>query len=176
MSVAVLAQSRTSSAATAEPLPDGSGFAVRTQIPAAADGKLPEKWSKTTSVGGLPRSPVGGTVVCRKEFYSGKLPGVRHRKNGFASEVSVTDANLRRLAYDMKAKRASHTPLEALSDLPGYRDRRVAGAGWVTPFVWKTPGRTGIVTVGPTRMRTDSELAWLTCRTGATVLYHPDRS
>jgi outer membrane protein assembly factor BamB len=144
-----------------------------------------------------------GNVVWKQEFYSGRPPGGRHRKNSFASETPVTDgkrvyvyvANLGLYAYDMKGAEVWHTPLEAypiyldfgtggspafLGDMlvivndnekqqfiaafdkrtgkPVWRTNRDLAAkgdgppqrsGWVTPFVWKNPRRTEVVTVGP---------------------------
>ncbi len=144
-----------------------------------------------------------GKVVWKREFYSGKPPGGRHRKNSFASETPVTDgklvyvyvANLGLYAYDMEGEQVWHTPLESypiyldfgtggspalLGDMlvivndnekqqfiaafdkrtgkPVWRTNRDLAAkgggppqrsGWVTPFVWKNPRRTEIVTVGP---------------------------
>lgn len=62
-----------------------------------------------------------GAVVWKKEFYSGRPPGGRHRKNSFASETPVTDGkliyvyvtNLGLYAYDFKGKQVWATPLEA---------------------------------------------------------------
>ncbi|MBX9600320.1 MAG: PQQ-binding-like beta-propeller repeat protein [Bryobacteraceae bacterium] len=62
-----------------------------------------------------------GAVNWKKEFYSGRPPGGRHRKNSFASETPVTDgknvylyvANLGLYAFDLKGKKVWHTPLEA---------------------------------------------------------------
>ena len=62
-----------------------------------------------------------GKVEWSKEFYKGRPPGGRHRKNSFASESPVTDgrhvyvyiANLGLWAFDMKGKQAWTTPLEA---------------------------------------------------------------
>ena len=144
-----------------------------------------------------------GTVVWKREFYSGHPPGGRHRKNSFVSETPVTDgeqvyvyvANLGLYAYDMKGMQVWRTPLEAYPiyldfgtgaspallgdmllivndnekqqfiaafdtktgkpvwrtnrDLSAKRDGLPMRSGWVTPFVWKNPDRTEIVTVGP---------------------------
>ena len=57
----------------------------------------------------------------KKEFFTGKPPGGRHRKNSFISESPVTDgkfvyvyvANLGLWAFDLKGKQAWTTPLEA---------------------------------------------------------------
>jgi outer membrane protein assembly factor BamB len=62
-----------------------------------------------------------GKVVWKREFYSGRPPGGRHRKNSFASETPVTDgkrvyvyvANLGIYAYDMEGTQVWHTPLDA---------------------------------------------------------------
>jgi outer membrane protein assembly factor BamB len=62
-----------------------------------------------------------GKVEWQKEFYTGRPPGGRHRKNSFASESPVTDgksvyvyiANLGVWAFDMKGKQTWNTPLEA---------------------------------------------------------------
>lgn len=62
-----------------------------------------------------------GKVEWKKEFYSGRPPGGRHRKNSFVSESPVTDgkfvyvyvANLGLWAFDLKGKQAWTTPLEA---------------------------------------------------------------
>ncbi len=62
-----------------------------------------------------------GKVEWTKEFYKGRPPGGRHRKNSFVSESPVTDgkfvyvyvANLGLWAFDLKGKQAWTTPLEA---------------------------------------------------------------
>jgi outer membrane protein assembly factor BamB len=62
-----------------------------------------------------------GKVEWQKEFYTGKPPGGRHRKNSFISETPVTDgkfiyvyvANLGLWAFDLQGKPAWSTPLEA---------------------------------------------------------------
>jgi len=62
-----------------------------------------------------------GKVEWQKEFYHGRPPGGRHRKNSFVSETPVTDgkfvyvyvANLGLWAFDLKGKQAWTTPLEA---------------------------------------------------------------
>ena len=62
-----------------------------------------------------------GKVEWKKEFYTGRPPGGRHRKNSFTSESPVTDgkfvyvyvANLGLWAFDLKGKPAWSTPLEA---------------------------------------------------------------
>jgi len=62
-----------------------------------------------------------GKMEWQKEFYKGRPPGGRHRKNSFVSESPVTDgrrvyvyvANLGLWAFDLKGKLAWTTPLEA---------------------------------------------------------------
>ena len=62
-----------------------------------------------------------GKVEWKTEFYKGRPPGGRHRKNSFVSESPVTDgkfiyvyvANLGLWAFDLKGKPAWSTPLEA---------------------------------------------------------------
>lgn len=62
-----------------------------------------------------------GKTEWQKEFYTGKPPGGRHRKNSFTSESPVTDgkfvyvyvANLGLWAFDLKGKPVWATPLEA---------------------------------------------------------------
>ena len=62
-----------------------------------------------------------GKVEWRKEFYTGRPPGGRHRKNSFASESPVTDgdfvyvyvANLGLWAFDLKGRPVWRAPLEA---------------------------------------------------------------
>jgi len=62
-----------------------------------------------------------GKVEWTREFYTGRPPGGRHRKNSFASESPVTDGkfiyvyvgNLGLWAFDLKGKQAWTTPLEA---------------------------------------------------------------
>ena len=144
-----------------------------------------------------------GRLNWKQEYYAGRPPGGRHRKNSFASETPVTDGtlvyvyatNIGLWAYDMKGRLAWKTPLEnypmysdfgtgASPALAGGllvivhdnekqqfiaafdkqtgkqawrtdRDLRVSTSpaarrsGWSTPFVWTTPGRTEIVTIGP---------------------------
>jgi outer membrane protein assembly factor BamB len=61
-----------------------------------------------------------GNVEWKREFYTGRPPGGRHRKNSFTSESPVTDgkhvyvyvANLAVWAFDVKGKLAWTTPLE----------------------------------------------------------------
>ncbi|MCM3900463.1 MAG: PQQ-like beta-propeller repeat protein [Pyrinomonadaceae bacterium] len=61
-----------------------------------------------------------GKVEWKKEFYTGRPPGGRHRKNSFVSESPVTDgkfvyvyvANLGLWGFDLKGKLAWTTPLE----------------------------------------------------------------
>lgn len=143
-----------------------------------------------------------GKVEWQKEFYTGKPPGGRHRKNSFVSETPVTDgkfvyvyvANLGLWAFDLKGKPVWNTPLEpnpiylefgtgsspALADNLlvivndnekqqfiaafdkrtgkqvwrtnrdiGGKTQPVQRSGWATPFVWRHPLRTEIVTIGP---------------------------
>ena len=62
-----------------------------------------------------------GKVEWTKEFYTGRPPGGRHRKNSFVSESPVTDgkfiyvyaANLGLWAFDLKGKPVWSTTLEA---------------------------------------------------------------
>ena len=68
-----------------------------------------------------------GKVVWKREFYSGRPPGGRHRKNSFVSETPVTDgraiyayvANLGLYAFDMKGNSIWTAPQEAM---PIYMD------------------------------------------------------
>lgn len=61
-----------------------------------------------------------GNVEWKKEFYTGRPPGGRHRKNSFTSESPVTDgrhvyvyvADLGLWAFDLKGKLAWNTRLE----------------------------------------------------------------
>ena len=61
-----------------------------------------------------------GKVEWTKEFYKGRPPGGRHRKNSFVSETPVTDgkfiyiyvANLGLWGFDVKGKQVWTTPLE----------------------------------------------------------------
>ena len=63
-----------------------------------------------------------GKVEWSKEFYTGRPPGGRHRKNSFMSETPVTDgkniyvyaANLGLWAFDQKGKVLWNTPIEPL--------------------------------------------------------------
>ena len=62
-----------------------------------------------------------GKVEWQKEFFTGRPPGGRHRKNSFVSETPVTDgkfiyvyvANLGLWAFDLKGKQVWNTPVEA---------------------------------------------------------------
>jgi outer membrane protein assembly factor BamB len=62
-----------------------------------------------------------GVTLWRKEMYTGRPPGGRHRKNSFVSETPVTDGkfiyvyvgNLKLFAYDLKGEQAWSTGLEA---------------------------------------------------------------
>lgn len=74
-----------------------------------------------------------GKVNWKREFYLGRPPGGRHRKNSFSSETPVTDgkrvyvyvANLGLYAYDLGGERLWHTPLEAF---PIYLDLGTGGS------------------------------------------------
>ena len=63
-----------------------------------------------------------GKLEWQREFYTGRPPGGRHRKNSFVSETPVTDgrsvyvyvANLGLYAFDLKGKPRWSTPLESL--------------------------------------------------------------
>jgi outer membrane protein assembly factor BamB len=63
-----------------------------------------------------------GRVEWKREFYTGRPPGGRHRKNSFVSETPVTDgravyvyvANLGLYAFDLKGKALWSTPQEAM--------------------------------------------------------------
>src|SRR5687767_7751292 len=143
-----------------------------------------------------------GKVEWSKEFFMGRPPGGRHRKNSFVSETPVTDGkfiyvyvtNLGLWAFDLKGNVAWKTPIDplpiyldlgagsspALADnllivlndnqkqqyIAAFdkktgkevwrTDRDLGGnappvqrSGWSTPFIWKHPGRTEIVTIGP---------------------------
>jgi outer membrane protein assembly factor BamB len=62
-----------------------------------------------------------GKVEWKKEFFTGRPPGGRHRKNSFVSETPVTDGkfiyvyvtNLGLWAFDLKGNQTWTTPLEA---------------------------------------------------------------
>jgi outer membrane protein assembly factor BamB len=62
-----------------------------------------------------------GKVEWTKEFFTGRPPGGRHRKNSFISETPVTDgkfiyiyvANLGLWAFDLKGNQAWTTPIES---------------------------------------------------------------
>jgi outer membrane protein assembly factor BamB len=143
-----------------------------------------------------------GKVEWTKEFYTGRPPGGRHRKNSFISETPVTDgkfiyvyvANLGLWAFDLKGNQTWTTPQEAhpiyldfgtgsspaladnllivVSDNQkqqfiaafdkrtgkrvwrterdlGGKKEPVQRSGWATPFVWRHPLRTEVVTIGP---------------------------
>ena len=143
-----------------------------------------------------------GKVEWTKEFYTGRPPGGRHRKNSFVSETPVTDgkhiyvyvANLGLWAFALNGKQTWTTPHEAhpiyldfgtgsspalegnllivVSDNQkqqfiaaydkrtgkqvwrterdlGGRKEPVQRSGWATPFVWRHPARTEIITIGP---------------------------
>ncbi|HYI93950.1 MAG TPA: PQQ-binding-like beta-propeller repeat protein [Bryobacteraceae bacterium] len=61
-----------------------------------------------------------GSVLWKKEFYSGRPPGGRHRKNSFASETPVTDgklvyvhiSNLGLYAFNLKGRKVWERSLE----------------------------------------------------------------
>jgi len=79
-----------------------------------------------------------GRVQWKKEFYGGRPPGGRHRKNSFSSETPVTDgkhvfvyvANLGLWAFDLGGKPLWNTPLEAN---PIYLDFGTGGS----PVLWE---------------------------------------
>ena len=62
-----------------------------------------------------------GKVEWSKEFFTGRPPGGRHRKNSFASETPITDGkhiylyitNLGLWAFDLKGNQVWNTPIEA---------------------------------------------------------------
>jgi outer membrane protein assembly factor BamB len=62
-----------------------------------------------------------GKIEWKREFYSGRPPGGRHRKNSFSSETPVTDGdrvyvyitNLGLFAYDRNGDKVWNTPLES---------------------------------------------------------------
>jgi len=62
-----------------------------------------------------------GAVIWKKEMYTGKPPGGRHRKNSYVSETPVTDGkliyvyvgNLGLYAYKLNGEQAWSTPLES---------------------------------------------------------------
>ena len=74
-----------------------------------------------------------GKKEWQKEFYTGRPPGGRHRKNSFVSETPATDgkfvyvyvANLGLWAFDLKGKQAWTTTLEAN---PIYHDFGTGGS------------------------------------------------
>lgn len=142
-----------------------------------------------------------GKVNWKREFYSGKPPGGRHRKNSFASETPVTDGqrvyvyitHLGLFAFDFNGKQVWNTTLDSFPTILDFgtasspalvnnlvvicndnekqqfiaafdkktgkqvwrteRSIHVQGSdrqtGWATPYIWKTPERTEIVTIGP---------------------------
>jgi outer membrane protein assembly factor BamB len=61
-----------------------------------------------------------GKINWKREFYAGRPPGGRHRKNSFCSETPVTDGsrvyvyinNLGLFAYDLDGNKVWNTPLE----------------------------------------------------------------
>src|SRR5580704_16841725 len=62
-----------------------------------------------------------GKVNWKREFYAGRPPGGRHRKNSFCSETPVTDGNrvyvyinnLGLYAFDLDGKQLCSTPMES---------------------------------------------------------------
>ncbi len=62
-----------------------------------------------------------GKVNWKREFFSGRPPGGRHRKNSFSSETPVTDGervyvhitNLGLFVYDLSGNKVWNTPLES---------------------------------------------------------------
>jgi outer membrane protein assembly factor BamB len=142
-----------------------------------------------------------GDINWKREFYAGRPPGGRHRKNSFCSETPVTDgrrvyvyiSNLGLFAYDLDGNKVWNTPLESFPTILDFgtasspalvddlivivndnekqqfiaafdkhsgkqvwrtnRSIRVQGSdrqtGWSTPYIWKNPRRTEIVTIGP---------------------------
>ncbi len=144
---------------------------------------------------------VSGKIKWKREFFSGRPPGGRHRKNSYCSETPVTDGNrvyvyinnLGLFAYDLKGNNIWTTPLENYPTIMDFgtasspalvgdlvivlndnekqqflaafdkntgkqvwrtsRSIRVKGSdrqtGWSSPYIWKNPRRTEIVTIGP---------------------------
>jgi outer membrane protein assembly factor BamB len=142
-----------------------------------------------------------GKINWTREFFAGRPPGGRHRKNSFSSETPVTDGkrvyvyitNLGLFAYDFKGNKVWNTPLESFPTILDFgtasspalvndlvvivndnekqqfiaafdrntgkqvwrtnRTIHVQGAdrqtGWSSPYIWKNPERTEIVTIGP---------------------------
>ncbi len=144
-----------------------------------------------------------GKLDWKQEYYAGRPPVGRHRKNSFTSETPVTDGNLVYVystslglwAYDMEGRLVWQTPLEPLQvygdfgtgaspalvgdlvvivsdneeqqfiaafdkttgaqvwrtdrDLRISTNRSARRTGWSTPYIWTTPQRTEIVTIGP---------------------------
>jgi outer membrane protein assembly factor BamB len=142
-----------------------------------------------------------GKINWTREFFAGRPPGGRHRKNSFSSETPVTDGkrvyvyitNLGLFAYDFKGNKVWNTPLESFPTILDFgtasspalvndlviivndnekqqfvaafdrntgkqvwrtnRSIHVQGAdrqtGWSSPYIWKNPERTEIVTIGP---------------------------
>ncbi|MCB9384361.1 MAG: PQQ-like beta-propeller repeat protein [Bryobacterales bacterium] len=139
-----------------------------------------------------------GELAWRREIFSGRPPGGRHRKNSFMSETPVTDgerlyvyvANLGLYAFDLQGEPLWSAALDAQpiyldfgtgaspvlhgdqiliqSDNEGesflaaydkrsgtlqWRTERPESpsgrtSGWATPYIWQTPDRTEIVTMG----------------------------
>jgi outer membrane protein assembly factor BamB len=142
-----------------------------------------------------------GATKWKREFYNGRPPGGRHRKNSFSSETPVTDGqrvyvyinNLGLFAYDLDGNQVWKVRLESfpinhdwgtasspalINDLvvvvnDNEKQQFVAAfnkntgkqvwstnrtihiqgsdrqSGWSTPYIWKNPDRTEIVTIGP---------------------------
>ncbi|MBZ5581598.1 MAG: PQQ-binding-like beta-propeller repeat protein [Acidobacteriia bacterium] len=142
-----------------------------------------------------------GKINWKREFYSGRPPGGRHRKNSYCSETPVTDGkrvyvyinNLGFFAYDLKGNKVWNTPLENYPTIMDFgtasspalvnnfviilndnekqqfiaafekntgrqvwrtnRSIHIKGSdrqtGWSSPYIWKNPVRTEIVTIGP---------------------------
>ncbi len=142
-----------------------------------------------------------GKIKWKREFYAGRPPGGRHRKNSYCSETPVTDGarvyvyinNLGLFAYDLKGNKVWNTPLENYPTIMDFgpasspalvnhlviilndneRQQFIAAfdkntgkqvwrtnrsihvdksdrqTGWSSPYIWKNPSRTEIVTIGP---------------------------
>ena len=69
-----------------------------------------------------------GKINWKREFYAGRPPGGRHRKNSFCSETPVTDGkrvyvyinNLGLFAYDLVGNKIWNTPLESFPTVHGF--------------------------------------------------------
>jgi outer membrane protein assembly factor BamB len=107
-----------------------------------------------------------GTLEWQREFYAGRPPGGRHRKNSFVSETPVTDgksvfvyvANLGLYAFDLKGKPVWSTPQEAL---PIYLD---FGTG-SSPLFAVRPGAAGDISLKQDE-RANEHVAWSEPRGG----------